>query len=251
MPEPSSARVRGSGATVTIEADRVVKRQAPELSKIERERTLAGSALGRESGLFRVPDIHTFNDECGEIVFERLLDAVPLRSLLRTNRDPTLVQRAGSALAAIHRSDGGSDDADVTWHGDYGFGNVLYDAKCDELVVIDWSNASWTGEPADRARGPAAMDIGIALISLFHGRLAASERIADPEELGAIFMNTYANDRPDFNSEALRQLMPELSRLWRRVWRSRRGTLSAVAHLPSAVRLAAFVRRARTEPASR
>lgn len=246
MPDASKTSVRGSGATVQVESSRVVKRQAPDRSRIERERTQAGAVLGRETGLFRVPEIFSFDDERGEIVFERLPDLVSLHELLATNPDIDLLERAGASLAAIHRCRGVFENSDVTWHGDYGLGNLLYSKRSDELAIIDWSNAVWTGEPAARVRGPAALDLGIALLSLFHGRPGAHRRIANPRELGAIFLQSYAQGQPDFDRESLRDFMPDLLRRWRRFWLTRRGMLSTLAHAPAAVRLSSFVRSACT-----
>src|SRR5687768_13270499 len=53
---------------VSTRGDVVVKVQDPEASRRERLRTLAGGMVARQTGLFVVPEIVSFDDARGEIV---------------------------------------------------------------------------------------------------------------------------------------------------------------------------------------
>ena len=142
--------VRSSGATLQLQGDRLTKRQSPRLSRIERERTEVGAQCAEECGLFDVPEILGYDDAEGEITFRYDHSAVNLREYLGKKTRPELMARVGRSLAAIHATCPGSNGSDVLWHGDYATGNWLYSEERDRIMIIDWSNASWTLVPADR-----------------------------------------------------------------------------------------------------
>lgn len=223
--------------------DRVVKRQEPEHSAMEAERTRAGRLLGQRTGLFRVPEVFEVDAATGKIVFERLPYASSVRELLVTQPDPALMARAAEALASIHTAGKPASSSDVTWHGDFGFANLLFSNERDELSIIDWSNAAWTGEPSERSTGPAGHDLGIALISLFHARMADPFGIAKPEVMAQVFLQNYL-DRTDARVlDTLHPFMRSLSRTWLRHRLGHAGAVRFAAYYPSVLRLLRFVRR--------
>ena len=143
---------RSSGASVEVRSDRVIKRQSPDQTRCEGERTEWGARVGRESGRFEVPAILSCDAGRGELVFAHVGETRSLSELLRSGEaDDALVGRAGAALAAIHAYDGSADG--VSLHGDFGSGNVLYAADRDVLIVIDWATAHWQDF---RTTGPTA-----------------------------------------------------------------------------------------------
>jgi hypothetical protein len=245
MPEAEVPGLRTSGATVEIDGDRVIKTQSPERSRFERERTQFGTRVGSACGMFHVPDILSFDDSAGENIFHFVPGATPLRTYLVKQPEPELLERAGRALAAIHSADCDSSESDVCWHGDYSLGNLLYCQGHDRITIVDWNNAMWTLEPPDRSRGPAGLDLGIALISLFHCRIGAPMHIPQPEKLGSIFLESYVGGRSCFQIKGTRLFISELIRRFERYWLAQRGTSRALAYAPSMIRLRLFL--ARTE----
>ena len=242
---------RGSGATIQIQGDRLIKRQSPKHSRLERERTEFGAQIAYESGLFEVPEILSYDDSEGEIVFRYVRDAVTLRDHLVVKSDPEFMERVGRILATIHNSKPACKASDVFWHGDYGVGNVLYSEDRDRITIIDWANAKWTLEPAERSSGSAGLDLGVALLSLFHHRLLGPMYIPKPEALGSAFIEAYKRERNCFSLTSvfpfiyrlIRRRRYRLIRRRRRDWILHRGILRNVAYDPSLIRLRLFLSR--------
>jgi tRNA A-37 threonylcarbamoyl transferase component Bud32 len=192
---------------VSIQRDVVVKVQSPEASRRERLRTLAGSEVARQTGLFVVPRIISFDDSRGEIVFERL-ELMALRPALSTSgKSVELVERAGQSLAAIHgymkmaeSSAGGTGSGTgqlrqpVPLHGDFGMRNVFYLPASNGIAVIDWANAHWMDFDADL--GPPEIDLAVFLMSLFHRRPFGPWPISRRHELAQRFLASYACAAP-------------------------------------------------------
>ena len=243
MPDANTAEstARASGSTLQIKGDRMIKRQSPKHSRLERERTQFGARVAAESGLFEVPDILSYEDEEGEITFRYDHGAVPLREYLVKRREPELMKRAGRALAAIHDAGVISDGSDVFWHGDYGLVNVLYSEARDRIMIVDWANAKWAFEPAERSSGSAGMDLGIALISLFHYRLLGPMYIPKPETLASALLRAYIQERGRFSMEAICPFISQLIHRRRRFWVVQHGILKTLASDLSLVRLRLFL----------
>ncbi|MEO8089907.1 MAG: hypothetical protein ABI703_06400, partial [Gemmatimonadales bacterium] len=87
---------------VSVRSDTVVKIQEPGASRRERLRTLAGRTVGQQTGLFLVPEIVSFDDARGEIVFERLPLIGLGKALSERDRGMELIGRVAKSLAAIH-----------------------------------------------------------------------------------------------------------------------------------------------------
>lgn len=189
---------------VSIQGDVVLKVQSPEASRRERLRTLAGAEVARQTGLFVVPRIMSFDDSRGEIAFERL-EMMALRpALSNSGKSMELVEQSGLALAAIHRymkmgetaaapstSGGGRVRQPVPLHGDFGMRNVFYLPASNGIAVIDWANAHWMDFDADH--GPPEIDLAVFLMSLFHRRPFGPWPISRRHELAQRFLETYAS----------------------------------------------------------
>ena len=229
-------------ATVEVQGDRLVKRQPPGQSLIEFERTQRGARVASKCGLFDVPEVLSHDNVKGEITFRHLPDAVPLREYLSRSPDPHLMGRVGQALAAIHNSHASPGD-EVFWHGDYGMRNVLYSESRDRITVIDWSNANWVLEPAEKSTGSPGLDLGVALISLFHQRPFGYMYISKTEMLGAAFLQGYQRERNCFRIGTVLPFISRLIRTRREYWISQRGFLRNLFHDPSLIRLRLFLSR--------
>jgi hypothetical protein len=246
-----------AGRTIRVLDDTVIKTQDPGASRRERLRTQAAYELAERTGLFQVPGIRSFDDDRGEIVFERLQLAAFRQALSRTPRGPALIGEAGAALAAIHGrlafpDDGYRPTADrsglwpgreqVPLHGDYGFRNLFYAPQADRIAIIDWTNADWIGVDADL--GAPEIDLAVFLVGLFHRRLLGPWPLAHRHELARYFLSTYAAAAPhgvDLDSlhAAVGAFRPAFSRMVRR----RKGALHALACSHAMIDLELFVRR--------
>ena len=84
IPDRRADRLSGltGGPTLRFEGDRLIKRQTPVQSRIERERTQLGPQIASDSGLFKVPEILSYDDGAGEVTFRYIDAAVTLREHL-------------------------------------------------------------------------------------------------------------------------------------------------------------------------
>ena len=245
MAEESDSWSNHARASVRMDGDRVIKRQGTARSRYERERSQFGARVAAACGVFEVPEILGFDDGAGEIVFRFVPEAVPVKRYLTVNPKPALLERCGYALACIHTANTADfGAANVCWHGDYGMGNLLYAESGDQLTIVDWSNAHWSLEPPDRSQGPAALDLGIALLSLFHRMVIRSARIPSAERLGAAFLSGYALGRPAFRLAGEEPFLSLIVRRWRRYHLARWGILRTLAAAPSWARAWRFFRSA-------
>jgi SAM-dependent methyltransferase len=245
------------GRAISVRGDTVVKRQEPGTSRRERLRTLAGRQVGLETGLFNVPDIVSFDDSLGEIVFERLR-ATKLRQMLTDpDRGMELVGRAARALAAIHgqmeATDPPAQDADspgprgsagrtVPLHGDFGINNLFYLAPSDRLVIIDWANADWIGVDADR--GAPEIDLAVFLMSLFLRRVFERSPVFRRYDVARHFLATYTSVSPlGVDLERLSAITGTITPAYARLNREHKGNLRALMRRHSLIDLDLFLRR--------
>ena len=236
----------------------VVKIQEPEASRCERLRTLAGRDVGLRTGLFVAPDVLSFNDERGEIAFERLPLTWLREALSSSGRSLELAGRAGAALAAIHGQmclpaglvpaagtgdgRGASDRRVVPLHGDYGMRNVFYLADSDRIAIIDWSNADWIGVQGDV--GSPEVDLAVFLMSLFHRRVFGPWPIARRHHVAGHFLATYAAASPHgVDLETLRRLVAARTPYFHRQTQRRKGRLRALGYRHNLYDLRFFLRR--------
>jgi Phosphotransferase enzyme family len=246
-----------AAGAVTVRGGTVVKIQEPGASRRERLRTLAGREVGLRSGLFVVPDIVSFNDEKGEIVFERLKLTGFREALSHSGRSMELVSRVAGALAAIHRhlkvpseSDSTSPDSwaaetsrsPVPLHGDFAIRNVFYLADSDSLAIIDWSNAWWMGLMADV--GPPEIDIAVFLMSLFHRRVFGPWPISRRYDVARRFLSGYSSASPDgLDLETLSRIVTALAPRFNQKTSRSKGRLRALGYRHNMPDLQLFLRR--------
>jgi hypothetical protein len=242
---------------VSLTGDDVVKTQAPPTSRRERLRTLAGSRVGLATGLFVVPEIRSFDDEHGTIVFERLRTAALRPALADHLHGVELVGRVARALAAIHRdlqterrkataSGGitaiGAHRETVPLHGDFGILNVLLLPASDRIAIIDWANADWTGVDTDL--GAPEIDLAVFLISLFHRRMFDSWHVSHRYEIARHFLATYASASPHgLDIETLSAIVAAATPRFNQLTRRRKGRLRALGHRHGMIDLRFFLRR--------
>ena len=246
-----------SKRAVSIEGDTVVKIQEPQASRRERLRTEAGREVGQQTGLFMVPEIVSFDDSRGEIVFERLQNLTGIRQALSESRSMALAGRAAEALAAIHRqmepSDGakrgypdgigiGLEREPVPLHGDFGMRNIFCIPDSDDIVVIDWANADWIGIDADL--GAPEIDIAVFLISLFHRRLFGPWPVSRRHEVARHFLTTYASASPrGLDIDTLRAVVAATKSRFHQSNRRYKGSLRALGYRYGMIDLEFFLRR--------
>lgn len=242
---------------VLVEDDTVVKIQEPSASRRERLRTQAGREVGLQTGLFLVPEVVSYDDARGKIVFERLRLTGIRQALSDRTRGMELAGRAAGVLAAIHRQmelseefgpsapDGvkiGLERESVPLHGDFGMRNIFCTPGSDRIVVIDWANADWIGIDADR--GAPEIDIAVFLISLFHRRVFGPWAISQRHEMARHFLATYASASPHgLDLETLRAIVAMTRPSFNRRTRRRKGRLRALAYRHSMLDLEFFIRR--------
>lgn len=253
----SHPEISKASRTVSIHGDLVVKIQEPGASRRERLRTLAGQKVGQQTDLFVVPEIVSFDDARGQIVFQRL-PLVELREAFSNDdRSMELIGRAASVLAAIHGSMELSDRnsrnyvgpvgirsqrVSVPLHGDFGMFNLLYLPGSDRIVVIDWANADWIGVDSDI--GPPEIDIAVFLVSLFHRRLFDPWPVSHRHRVARYFLATYAAEAPHaLDVSTLRASVAAITPAFARRTRRKKGSLRALCYRHSMLDLDFFLRR--------
>jgi Phosphotransferase enzyme family len=240
---------------ISVRGELVVKTQEPGPSQRERLRTLAGRLVGEQTGLFVVPDIIAFDDARGEIAFERLALTNLHGHLADPDRSVEIAGRAAEVLAAIHGLMQPPEDtrvhrggmvidphrALVPLHGDFALTNVLYLPASDQIAVIDWSNAEWTGMDADL--GAPEIDVAVFLVSLFHRRLFGPWPVSDRHRVARHFLARYASLGPHgLEIEMLRRFVTGITPAFVRMTRRLKGPLRALAFRHGMVDLAYFLR---------
>jgi hypothetical protein len=251
-----------AGRAVSLLDDAVVKVQEPGASRRERLRTLAGHKVGRQTGLFVVPEIVSFDDSRGEIVFERLRMTALREVAADPSRSMELVGRAAEILAAIHRHLESSDEATsiyaggmgiglerdpVPLHGDFGLRNLFHLHESDRIVVIDWANTDWLGIDADF--GAPEIDVATFLVSLFFRRVFGSWLISRRHEVAHHFLSTYASASPrGLDIDTLRAVATETIPGLNRQLRRRKGSLRALGYRHGMIDLQFFLRRLPRRP---
>jgi hypothetical protein len=242
--------------SVSVRDNVVVKVQEPLASRRERLRTLAGRKVGQETGLFMVPEIVSYDDAGGEIVFQRL-DLTTLREALSDgDRGMELLGRVGKVLAAIHgRMESGEGARTVAGplgvgakqdlvplHGDFVVFNILLLPGSDRMAVIDWANADWIGIDADL--GAPEIDLAVFLISLFHRRAFGPWPVARRHEVARHFLTTYELASPyGLDLGCLRTIVAAITPSFVQQTGRARGTLRALGYRHGMVDLALFLRR--------
>lgn len=191
-------------SSVEIGETSVFKYRDAEGSRHEVIASEHGRRIGSETGLFGVPRILSHDTSSGVIEFERIANELHVRRALCEGRLPEGTMKAlGACLAAIHRSTPPESVCDVApalfasgqetkpafLHGDFQIENILYESKGNTLFVVDWSAPAWLGGQGNR--GPAWIDLGTFIISLFVRRPFEKDRIHLPGEHADQFLTGY------------------------------------------------------------
>ncbi len=130
----------------------VVKSDTPRLMRVEVEKTRRAGRIGKDSGLFRVPEVLDYDDGKGVAVFERIPGLRTLRRGVAWGPEYVdLGGRLGTALAVVHRElnlpadmvvplpEGfAAEGPDVFLHGDLGVENVGLIPGSSAPVILDW-----------------------------------------------------------------------------------------------------------------
>ena len=233
--------LRDKDRSIKVCGDRIVKRQSSVRSRIERERSRFGAHVATSCGLFDVPDVLSFDDANGEIVFQYVGGSVPLKKYFVVDPNTRLAERCGLALAHIHSAGSGNVDGGLFLHGDYGMSNILYSERDDRLTIVDWSNADWMGIPPGQSTGPAGLDLGIAILSMFHRTVIRGRGISFPERLSEAFLRGYTLVRADFRMAAEQEVLSLVQRRWKRHYFSQFGLLRTLSVMPSWLRVLCFL----------
>jgi tRNA A-37 threonylcarbamoyl transferase component Bud32 len=182
--------------------------------------------IGRESGLFNVPEVVNFNAEAGVLEFERLRSLSTLLELAvrKDGRLPGLLEKTGKALAVIHEKLTlpeemkyamphawmGDADENVFIHGDFACINVCYHEESGELVILDFSAAPMIGMTP--TFGSRYFDILLFISSLFQGAPYARVFKWDADSMVETFLIGYGNK---ISEQKLKHYMPEMCCLQR------------------------------------
>jgi hypothetical protein len=222
---PSHAMVMagaGRPRTVVLHPDRVVKRQRPDLMRVEVEKMRRARAIGEATGAFYVPDVLDFDERTGEAVFERVGSLVSLGAVVarRGAGAVGLVRSAAGALAQVHAKlrlppemavplpGAWALEADECFlHGDYNTANVAV-AGGDRIVLLDWATSDVAGERA--TVGTCYFDVAFFATHLFRQLTFAPRATRHAPGLAAEFLRHYLAQRPGrVSAEALLRYLPQ------------------------------------------
>jgi hypothetical protein len=214
-------------------ADIVRKTADARILAVEAAKAIRASKIGEESGLFSVPKVVNLDTEVGVLEFERLSGLVTLLDLAvrKDPRLPTLLERAGQALATVHeklilpqemRCDMpqewmGTSDENVFIHGDFACINVCFHEPSGELVIMDWSAAPVVGRTP--TFGSRYFDILLFISSMFHGAPWREISSWDGKGMARTFLRGYRSAAPQIRLSKLNDYASQICRLQRKnIW---------------------------------
>jgi len=222
--------------------DTVVKTADPERMRVEVEKTRRALEIGRQSGLFRVPEVLDYDEKEGVVVLERIRGLRPVRNglLARGRTALELAARSARALAAIHRDLRLPEDmrvnlppelaapgARVFLHGDFNGANVCRSETEPGLVILDWQMTSRHGGRA--TCGTRFFDV-VWFLNYLLWTPGWRHLVGDPvAPVARVFLATYfhetaAGDEAELGSYAQRFFehkqarRRELATWWQRPW---------------------------------
>lgn len=136
-------------STIHFGENTVTKTAAPNLMRIEVEKTRRAYEIGKSCGLFRVPEILDYDETKGQVVFERIERIQPIIHV--QNQWKSVMERIGRSLAIIHRtlslpqemaiplpSEFALPGTEVFLHGDFNGFNICIDTCSLSIVILDW-----------------------------------------------------------------------------------------------------------------
>ena len=153
---------KGSRQQVILLEDTVVKRQRCEEMTSELEKTILGRDIGIRNDLYEVPKVLDSTRETGTIVYERVLDFVPLLQRIQAKENTDhLMTTIGRSLACIHNelklpaemtaplpsAWADQNSPQVFIHGDFNVFNLLCRKGTDDLIIIDWAASNLVNGP--------------------------------------------------------------------------------------------------------
>jgi tRNA A-37 threonylcarbamoyl transferase component Bud32 len=204
------------------------------LLAVEATKTVRAGEIGRESGLFYVPQVLDFDRNKGVLELERLKGLVTLLRLA-INKDTRLLElanRAGWALAVVHEQlvlpnkikyhlppgwmapdSNGGPDRNVFIHGDFASVNVCLHEASGRLVILDWSAAPIIGRTP--TFGSQYFDILWFVACIFRGAPSTRFISWNAEMVADVFLRGYARKSLQDISEGFKNYLPEIRRLHR------------------------------------
>jgi aminoglycoside phosphotransferase (APT) family kinase protein len=205
----------------------------PSLLAVEAAKTKKAGAIGRNSGLFYVPKVLNFNEQTGELDFERVRGLVTLREMAvrKDERLSGLLRRTGEALATIHEHLALSDemkhelphewmdssDENVFIHGDFTLRNVCFHEPSGQLVILDWSAAPYLGRSG--TYGSRFFDIIWFVNYIFLAVPRARLFNWDAPNMADAFLSAYGGHRPEMIGRLSRDFAPLMRRYYlKTVW---------------------------------
>ena len=204
--------------------DQVIKRQSPELARIESEKTRRAAYIGEQCGWFGVSKIIAPLEQLGEIHFEKLRNVVPLWHVLRYDDDANdVLVRVGRSLAAIHNSlqlppqmcapmtpKWNGDYPMVYLHGDLTVFNILVSSDRRSIWIIDWMVCESIGHMTATV-GPSYFDIAWFIRSMHTQRYFGLAKIHRIDEKADVCLSAYFEEsRHSCSRYALRDYMSNI-----------------------------------------
>jgi len=149
-------------SAIQLGKNTVTKIAAPALMRVEVEKNRRAFEIGRDCGLFRVPDICDYDEARGVVVFERIHQIRAVRNVMNgPGTHKSLIERIGRSLAVIHQNLALPDDmtvglppefnlpgTEVFLHGDFNGCNVCCETFSQSIVILDWQMTGCHGGQA-------------------------------------------------------------------------------------------------------
>jgi len=189
--------------TVEIKKNTVIKTASPDLMRIEVEKTRRAHKIGKDCGLFYVPEVLAFDEEKGCAVFERLYRVVPIHDAVPWGEQyKSVAEKLGKAIAIIHNNLTLPPHMiiplpenlqllgnEVFLHGDLSVYNVCIDKSSLDISILDWQMTSVFGGSA--TFGTRYFDL-LFFIGNLYNRPTINYLLNDPViPVTAKFLNAY------------------------------------------------------------
>jgi tRNA A-37 threonylcarbamoyl transferase component Bud32 len=220
----------------------------PTLLAVEATKTRLAHAIGKESGLFYVPKVLSFDAQAGVLELERIDGLVTIFELA-TRKDARLYEllgRAGRALALVHEKlvlpDEMKYEMPPEWiddsgrnvfiHGDLAVCNLLFHEESDKVVILDWSAAPVLGRTP--TYGSRLFDVAWFINSIFLCRPRQLFLSWDAPGMADAFFGGYAKQWPKVRDLLTDNYVERMRRCYRRTaWYlvRRRSGWRAAGHL--------------------
>jgi tRNA A-37 threonylcarbamoyl transferase component Bud32 len=140
----------------------VTKTNEPELMRVEVEKTRKAFQIGRDCGLFYVPEVLDFDERKGVAVFERIEGIAPIYTEVPLGKEYNiLAELLGESLAVIHENlilpcdmllplppEFALPQNEVFLHGDLSVYNVCVGKRWPPIVILDWQMTAVHGAKA-------------------------------------------------------------------------------------------------------